>query len=73
MRAAAGHRALSCPQHPSRDAAADVTGADCCGEQHAASPFCSPSPPNIGMPPSEWNDSHAMPAGSVTQYLSERA
>jgi hypothetical protein len=29
--------------------------------------------PNTGMLPSVWKVSHAMPAGSVTQYLSDLA
>jgi hypothetical protein len=43
------------------------------GVQQADSADFSSAAPNIGMLPSVWNDSHAMPAGSVTQYLSERA
>ena len=54
----------------------DFSSAASAGPQHAP---CVPqawgtvSLPYTGTLPSVWNVSHATPAGSVTQYLSERA
>jgi len=64
--------AAAVPQHADC-ARGEASAWPAAGAQQADSGGASADAPNIGMLPSVCNDSQAMPAGSVIQYLSERA